>query len=254
MVLFCFYGSGMEIPFELKSLEHAVRYQGWVSRTVAPFLGARIMEIGAGIGNLSRHLPIRERLILTELDPELLKILENRYAQLHSENSKFTISRLDLLNDDLEPYRTENLDTIVSFNVLEHLEDDRAAIRRLCDLLRGSKTSGPKRLISFVPAHQWAYGSMDKAFGHYRRYSAASISNLFREVAPEARANVRYFNAFGLGGWLVNGRVLKRSSIGMDAIRGFETLCPFLSPIDDFCHEKLKLPFGQSLLAVLEWE
>jgi len=58
----------------------------------------------------------------------------------------------------------------------------------------------------------------------------------------------------GLLGWYFSGKILRRKSIGVGSIAIFEKLFPFLSPIDDFLHKKLKLPFGQSLLAVMEWD
>jgi hypothetical protein len=138
--------------------------------------------------------------------------------------------------------------------VLEHVEDDRQAFARLADILRKGGAKGPRRLISFVPAHSWAYGSMDRTFGHFRRYSAGSLKRLLKEVAPEGRLTMRHFNAVGLAGWVVNGLILRKKSLGLGSIAAFERICPFVAPLDDFLHGALRLPLGQSLLAVLEWE
>lgn len=43
-------------PYELSLLSQAINCQKWIARAVRPYLGERIMEVGAGIGNMSRHL------------------------------------------------------------------------------------------------------------------------------------------------------------------------------------------------------
>ena len=65
-----------DLHFELDLLARAYNYQRWVFDTIEPFLGNRILELGAGIGNMSKWLPIREKLILTEYDLEFLKLLK----------------------------------------------------------------------------------------------------------------------------------------------------------------------------------
>jgi hypothetical protein len=242
-----------DIPFELASLARAQNYQAWVARVIQPYIGARTLEVGAGIGNMSRWLPLRGRLILTESEPALMRVLQESINPALRDDPRVSVRELNVLEDDLEFLSAENLDTIVSFNVLEHIEDDERVLTRLCAPLRDSKAKGPRRLVTFVPAHQWAYGSMDKGFGHHRRYSRARLAALCQRVAPEARLTMRHFNAFGLAGWILNGRILKRPSIGVGSITAFERLCPWLAPVDDFLHEKLGLRLGQSLLAVLEF-
>ena len=243
-----------DLPFELESLSRAVNYQHWVFRTIAPFIGKRVIEIGAGIGNMSKYLPSGERLILTEMDPVLLPILERSVVAQSNKASRAVIMPLDVLNDDLAPLKSENLDTVISFNVLEHIEDDLKAYTQLCNLVKNSKSSGPRRVITFVPAHSWAYGTMDKTFGHYRRYSKKTLGELCRKADPSAKVHLRYFNTVGLLGWILNGRILKKASISWGSIAAFEGLCPFIAPIDDILHKVFRFPMGQSLLAVMEWE
>ena len=240
-----------DVPFELQALSQAANYQRWVFRSITADIGRRVMEIGAGIGNMSRWFPKCEKLILTDTDETMLDVLR---ASIGPGQGHITVRKFNVLADDLAPFREENLDTIVSFNVLEHLEDDRRAMERVCSILRNSAASETKRLITFVPAHAWAYGAIDKAFGHFRRYSRKSLELLCASVAPEASVKVRYLNAFGLLGWMVRGRLLKIPSISLGSIRIFEALCPILGPFDDFLHRVMHLPFGQSLVAVMTFE
>ncbi len=188
-------------------------------------------------------------MLLTESDPGLLARLRAKVAA--AEDPVVSVAAADLADDSLLELARHNPDTVVSFNVLEHIPDDEAALRRLVGVLQASTAPGPRHLVTFVPAHRFAFGAMDETFGHHRRYDVDRVRFLAARIAPEAELTIRHFNSFGLLGWLVNGRVLRRPQIGAGAIAAFEALCPIVAPIDDFLHRALKLPFGQSLLFVL---
>jgi SAM-dependent methyltransferase len=240
------------LPFGLDVLSGAARYQEWVFRTVEPFLGRRVLEIGSGVGNMSTWLPPRERLILSDTDPTLLEILRRRLGD-RVDGAATTLAAYDPSRDHPDGLVSERLDTIVSFNVLEHVDDDQRALSNLTRILRDGDGPYPRRLITFVPAHQWAYGTLDAEFGHHRRYSRDGLVRLLRTAAPEAVIRARYFNAVGLPGWLLAGKVLRRRRIDEASVRGFERLCPLLRPLDEALHRRLRLPLGQSLFALVEW-
>lgn len=245
--------SAAEVPFELQLLARARNYQHWVSRTIAPYLGMRVLEVGAGTGNMSQWLPVRDRLILSEADPTLFALLKEYAPEAMKRDPRVTFSRWRMADESSGEMQRENLDTIVSFNVLEHVENDYLALRELAALLRNSRAAGPRRLVTFVPAHDWAYGEMDHRFGHYRRYSARTFKRLAHNVAPEAKLHLQYFNVVGLLGWFVMGRLLRQSVIHPNSMVTFEKISPWIAPIDDWLHRVLRFPLGQSLLAVLEW-
>ncbi|MGZ3651850.1 MAG: class I SAM-dependent methyltransferase [Bdellovibrionota bacterium] len=238
------------VPFELELLVGATRYQKWLVDAVNPYLGKRVLELGSGIGNMSRHLPVADRLVLSEINPELVRILEERVPNQGGRS----VALVDPAKPLAARFANEDFDTVLSFNVLEHIPDDVAMMRDLAELLRNSKAPGPKRIVSVVPAHQWAYGEVDKAFDHCRRYSAGSFRHLLRGAGitdlGRKHFRFRYLNLPGLLGWWFNGKLMGRSQIGYGNIRMFETLCPLIRPADDFLHKRLRLPFGNSLLAV----
>lgn len=242
-----------QLPFELEALSKAKRYQSWIYDTVKPFLGKRILELGSGVGNMSTWLPIRELLVLSEPNPSFVNILKGKMLSLPN-GSKVRIDQHDLSQDSHEKYFNDQLDTIISFNVFEHIEDDFKVMKDMCEVLRKSKAPGPKHLITFVPAHNWAYGGMDKSFGHYRRYSTSRIKQMKDLCASGARMEYRYFNLIGLMGWVINGKIRGRSEIGMDSIRKFEAICPYIRHIDDWLHKVLAIPFGQSLVCIFIWD
>lgn len=242
-----------DAPFALESLAKAVNYQRWIAKTVAPYVGRRVLEVGAGSGNMSRWLPVKERLILTDTEDRLVENLKASMGALHKDDARVSVVKFNVIDDDPAPLFMENLDTVVSFNVLEHIEDDALALRRICGLIQSSRAQGWRRVVTFVPAHQWAYGTLDKKYGHHRRYSRESLERLCRAVAPEAKVHAEYFNTLGLAGWFWNGRVLRKKEFRDDWIALFDKLCGFLAPIDDFLRQGLRVPLGQSVFAVMEW-
>lgn len=67
------------------------------------------------------------------------------------------------------------VDGIVILNVLEHIEDDVAAIR---NCLRMLKPGGV--LVVEVPASPWLYDDFDRALMHFRRYTAGGLRRKLR--------------------------------------------------------------------------
>jgi SAM-dependent methyltransferase len=242
----------VEVPFELQALTNAVKYQRWIFQSIEPYLGKRILEVGSGIGNMSRWLPRRERLILSENDPKLFSILKK--TKDFQNDPCVSLMELDLTaTSEIEKLAHENLDTIISFNVLEHIEDDQAALAALSKILLDGKGEFPRRIVTFIPAHDWAYGALDKEFKHYRRYSRRRWQELQKAVAPTATLTCRYFNIVGLLGWIANGKVMRKTTISDRSLALFEKICPMIRPVDYVMHNLLRVPAGQSLIAVLEF-
>ncbi len=241
----------INLPFELASLRMAVEYQKWVRDAVSPYLGSRILEIGAGIGNMSQWLPMRELLVISEGNESFVPTLEKIRQQSFQNDPKCKTVHMLVDSPWVNSFKEYKFDTIVSFNVLEHIEDDAKAIADFSEVLSSSDKLRPRRIVSFIPAHPWLYGSMDVEFGHYRRYSAKVFHKMVSRVLPHAKVESRYFNILGVPGWLILGRLLRRKNIGISSIQAFEKLCPYVRGIDDYLHKKLRLPIGQSLLTVI---
>ena len=62
------------------------------------------------------------------------------------------------------------------FDVLEHIEDEAAALRRVHGLLRPGG-----RLFLTVPAYQFLFSVDDRIAGHFRRYTIASLTGALLE-------------------------------------------------------------------------
>jgi len=127
----------------------------------------------------------------------------------------------------------------VCSNVLEHVEDDLAALRQLHDLLAEGG-----RLVLVVPMLPALYGGIDRAIGHYRRYRRGELA----EKLAKAGFSVEHeqpMNAIGIPGWWLNSVVLRRRSVPGFQARLNDWLTPWLR-----LESRLGLPFGMSLLMV----
>ncbi len=221
--------------YVLASMSGARRFSEWTVAAISPWLGDRILEVGAGLGNISRQLPRSRRLTVSDRDEEYLRLL--RLAFRHYENIE--VARLDLESDQDFAARRKEFDSVLCLNVLEHIADDRAAVRRMASALAPGG-----RLILVVPQFQALFGPMDQKLGHHRRYRREGLRALIEGAGLEVEA-LQDFNSLGLVGWFVNMRLLKRQSMSRFQLKTFDTLVPLLRRIEP----RLRLP-GLSLLAV----
>ena len=200
------------------------------------WVGRRVLEIGSGIGNLSAFLVDSERLVLTDTREEYLDRLRTRFAK----QPNIAVARLYLPNE-LGALAGQRFDTIICLNVLEHVDDDIAALQAMRRLLAPAG-----RLILLVPALPALYGTMDKALGHHRRYQRGSLTSLLDATGFKV-AHVEYFNLAGVPGWWFAGKVLRRRMIPAASLKLYDALVPL------FKLERL-LPWrvGQSLIAIGE--
>src|SRR5579863_7826890 len=145
----------------------AKKYFAWQAALVTPELGARVAEIGCGIGNFTRWLVDRELVIGADSDPDALAEWRQRYAGLGN------LHAICADGADLRPLRRFSVDCCVCLNVLEHIADDRGALSEMAALVpRGGK------IVLIVPAFPALYGPIDRNLGHYRRYRPATIRAL----------------------------------------------------------------------------
>jgi SAM-dependent methyltransferase len=222
----------------LELLAEAPRYNLWQYDVVAPYLGRRILEVGAGIGNMSAlFLQTRpELLVATDTDPHYRARLAERFA----DRPEVVVEDLRMPDPDA-PARLGRfrLDTVIATNVVEHIEDDLGTVVTM----RGLLVSGGRAII-LVPALQSIYGTLDRELGHFRRYNRARLGSLLERAGLRVE-RMLWFNRVGVLGWWFNGRIRRTRLIPLDQLRTFDRLVPMLR-LERF----LPLPFGQSLIAV----
>lgn len=220
----------------LDNLKLARHFNSWMVNTIEPFIGQRVLEIGSGIGNISRQLPKRELLTVTDLDSGYLSILKNAFG----DNDIVKVAKLDLNDDaDFEALEGDGYDTVLLINTLEHIEDERGA------LLRIKKVLAPGgKLVVLVPQHKWLYGSLDSMVGHVKRYERDELLALLRDTGYST-VHTQNFNMFSVPGWYLNAVLLRSSKMSKVQLKIFDSLVPLFSLVEKY------LPVtGLSLISV----
>jgi 2-polyprenyl-3-methyl-5-hydroxy-6-metoxy-1,4-benzoquinol methylase len=198
--------------------------------------GGRVVEVGAGIGTFSARLldAGAAELLLVEPEPLSADELERRFAG----NSKVRVVRELLPNAATLRAEAGTFDLVLCQNVLEHVENDGAAVTAMAGALRPHG-----RLSLLVPAHPRLYGRLDTEYGHYRRYTRERVQRLMADAGLELE-RLYSFNLLGVPGWWVSSR---RSTGRIDgrAIAVYDLLVPLWRPVET----RLKSPIGLSIVA-----
>ncbi len=211
---------GLEI---LDALSYAPHFNRWMADTIAPYLGERILEIGAGTGNLTRPLSNRKKYYAaTDIGVEHLEALRNRFP--HRQNLEVRIC--DVRSPEETAYFEGKIDTIVCLNVLEHVDDAHSAAGNIFAAL----PSGGRAII-LVPQGQEIYGTLDVVLGHYLRYSKAQLRTRLEGVGFQVEEIIE-FNRISRPGWFITGKILKRSTLARFPMRVFNKLVWLWRKID----------------------
>lgn len=217
----------------LEGLSDAFRFNGWMYDAIAPFCKGELLEVGGGIGNLSRYLiDHSSRVTLSDIDESFCRILEQRFGR---HPSLARVMKLDLgLPGASGSLGKELFDTVIALNVIEHIQDDGLAVRNAASMLRPDGN-----LVVLVPAHAWLYNRLDKELGHFRRYSKKELIRLV-EGAGLRVTHIRYFNGMAIPAWWVSGMLrLTRISAGMSA--GYDRLTPLARLTDKLTGNRMGL-------------
>jgi SAM-dependent methyltransferase len=222
---------------DLRELARAQRLSAWMFDQYAESIGPDVAEVGAGVGTFSERLLEAgvERLLAIEPDRECTAILTERFA----EDPRVEVSVDELPGSQALGARAGSLDLIVCQNVLEHIDDDAAAVAEMAAALRPGGA-----LALLVPAGPRLYGGLDLAYGHRRRYTRERVERLFAD-ANLATDRLESFNLLGVPGWWVSNR-LGRAGIDPRALRVYEALVPVARRVE----EATKPQFGLSLVAL----
>jgi SAM-dependent methyltransferase len=221
--------------WDLEALSHADGLGDWMFSRVPEARGARVAEIGAGIGTFSRRLLAAgaRELLLLEPEPDNVALLRLRFGG----DPRVQIASDALPDSPALAGWAGTCDLVVCQNVLEHIADDRAALQAITWALRPGGT-----LALLVPAHPRLFNRLDRRFGHKRRYSARRLRWLAGESGLTIERLER-FNALGIVGWLVEG-LDPKPAIRPWALRAYERVVGYWRPFED----RVRLPFGLSLI------
>ena len=219
----------------LGRLNRAPRFTKWMADVIRPYVGEKVLEIGAGTGNLTLQLVPRKVYWATDINPLYLTYLEN----ISRNRPYLHVGYTDGQSGETYP-KEQEFDTVICLNVVEHLANDLEALRNIREALEQDG-----RAIILVPCGPGLMGTLDDALGHQRRYTQDQL----RVLASRAGFHVDTmleFNRVGVVAWWINGKLLRRRAFGFVQIKLLNVLTPVFRVLDKF----LPLP-PLSLIAVL---
>jgi len=229
---------------DLEAMSFAVNYHRWILQIFAPYLGKRLVEVGAGVGSFSELLLERpiESLVLVEPATQMYEMLTQRMQRFQSTTQIQTFNAM--FHRVAPEIRTVwRPDSILYVNVLEHVADDEAELRAVNQtLIKGG------RIFVFVPAFSWLYGSFDRQIGHVRRYGSSGLAEKCQGAGFKVLES-RSFDFFGIVPWWIKYCLLKSRTMEPAAVRFYdEYVVPFAQAIE----RVVKPPVGKNIILVGE--
>jgi SAM-dependent methyltransferase len=219
------------------SLERASNYNRWIADQARSHVGRRVLDAGCGSGNITRQLLDRDQVVAVDVWDDFVETMERSFGNA----ANLAVHRFDLadpaMTEALMPYR---LDSAICANVLEHVEDHRAALSNIA----GALTPGAP-IFLLVPAFPALYGEHDRADHHFRRYTKRSLRETIAPLPIEIEIDY-YMNLPGYFAWMLVVRLMRRT-LSEENIGLYDRLIPAIRRVE----ERARPPFGQTLVAVL---
>src|SRR5262249_37580785 len=185
----------------------------WLARILRPHVGDTVLEIGAGIGNITGRLMSRRLLYVAgEKDPLHLHALRNRFLR----TPNVVVQQLD--PEKPEEFRSLErcFDTVLCINVLEYIEDQEALVRSVRSALNPGGTLG-----MLAPQGPSLYGRLDRRLGHKRRYRPADARALLQAEGFTVEG-VYQFNKAGAPPWWMYGKLFGSGRINKPVLKFFD--------------------------------
>lgn len=221
--------------FEFEALSCALRYRAAVAAEFSAFLHGRVLEIGAGVGQMTQAFLANRRVtevVAVEPNPGFADQFRERLPR----NRLVQGTVADLPSDEL-------CDAAVMINVLEHIEDDVGQIQQIAKHLPVSTG----HLCILVPARPELYSRLDKQFGHFRRYSRRSLTTVLH-AGGYVVERIHYFNLIGYVAWLTRFTLMGATHFDPSQVAFFDRW--LFPPVNALERHIMRPPIGQSLIAV----
>ena len=218
-------------------LANASRYMKWVLHYFLPYVSGNTIEIGAGLGEIAfRILPKVSTLDLVEPSSVLAEFLQQRFAD--SDKTQIFPTTIEA---HLSKKLPKKYNAIIMINVLEHIEDDVTALRKLRETLEPGG-----HLLIYVPAMPMLYSKLDEEHGHYRRYTRKVFLHRLQEAGFKINL-LRYFDILGILPWYFFNTIGKKTDFNPFAVKLYDSIGV---PITKFFESIISPPIGKNLIAV----
>ncbi|HET6347145.1 MAG TPA: methyltransferase domain-containing protein, partial [Myxococcota bacterium] len=153
----------------LSRRDGAPRFTAWLADTLRPYLGQRVLEVGAGAGALARALAGRKAYVAVEAHPHCVHTLE----ALQRELPALSAVAADVTHGDPLPTVPGGFDAVLCVDGLDKADDDAALLGRMRDVL-----APDGRIVLLLSHGPWNFGSLDRGTGRQRRYTRATVESL----------------------------------------------------------------------------
>ncbi|HJP90508.1 MAG TPA: glycosyltransferase [Pyrinomonadaceae bacterium] len=211
------YGSSI-----LSGLKHARRLNFWIGKTLRPFIGDRVLELGAGIATLTNQFIPRDLYVAADSNPHCL-----RYLQSFSFGKPYLhVIHMDPSDPEHFDGLQEKFDTALVINVLDRVVDDQKVLKNVWSALQ----PGGRALV-FVPQNPHLFGELDTALGRRQRYTRAQLEQSLTAAGFQVQ-EIFDFNRLSVPGWWFNGKLLRRNKISRLQLKAVDVAMPVLSRID----------------------
>jgi 2-polyprenyl-3-methyl-5-hydroxy-6-metoxy-1,4-benzoquinol methylase len=215
---------------------------------IKDYIGKEILEVGGGNRSFTNIICKRNKNIdrLLSIEPSSTFYNSNKIAFNFPEYVEFKF--IDLF--DLEIKEEERFDTVIFIHVLEHIENDKEALKKACSIIN----PGGYILIE-VPALQFLYSVHDKMVGHFRRYNKKSLRSII-DMSNLEIVNLWYQDPIGILGSFLYFKMKKiklKSDAGEKLVRTEGNIYDkFVIPFEKQIERYVTFPFGLSLTAILK--
>lgn len=229
---------------ELEAMSLAVNYHRWIFQSMRPYLGKRLLEVGAGTGSFSEIILEYPAEALTLLEPSALMYEQLKERLAHSKSSV----RVETYNATFREVAgrlkaSHRPDTILYINVLEHITDDEAELALVRNTL-----DRHGRVCIFVPALKWLYGRFDEQVGHARRYTRPELEDKI-ERAGFKIIKSSYFDFIGVIPWYIKYRILKSDKMESWAVKLYDQ---YMVGITKAIESAVRPPLGKNIVLIAE--
>ena len=218
--------------FELEHFDAAFNFRKYQISLIRQYLSGKFIEVGPGKGGLTNfYRKFLKKPTLIEPEKKLYQLLKKKFK-----NNKIIIKNCTI--NQIQ----NKFDTIIYFDVLEHIKDDLKEIKTAS---RKLKKEG--HLIFSVPAYQSLYSSFDKKVGHYKRYNKSDFFEISKKTELKIE-KIIYYDSIGFFLLILNRIFSLKQTNLKNKLFLWNLLIPISRLIDFLTFNK----FGKSLLCVFK--
>lgn len=226
------------------ALGKAENYPRWIVDRFRPFIGPEVLEIGLGHANFRPIFGKLETYVGVDIDERVVESARKLYP-----DDRFITCDMcapDFVDRVNELTGGKHFDTVLSFNTLQYVADERVGISNMLKLLRLGGY-----LCLQIPASKLLFGEMDRHSGHRYRYERSHVAEMVPEELGEIMFN-KFFNFVGAAGWCINN-MKKHDSLEDEGLSfQFTLFDKYLVPLSRLIDPMMQHIFGLSLVVGIQ--